>query len=59
MMIKTSPATVILTSGTVEPVVFGHLGILSIHGGKNALQPIKKNGQNRIVKINWKTLKDH
>jgi hypothetical protein len=54
MMIKTGPAAVVLTSLTVKSVVFGRLGILSIHDGKNALQPIKESGQNGIVKINWK-----
>jgi hypothetical protein len=54
MMIKTSPAAVILTSVTVKSVVFGRLGILSIHGGKNTLQSIKKGGQIGIVKINRK-----
>jgi hypothetical protein len=54
VMIKAGPAAVILTSLTVKSVVFGRLGILSIHDGKNALQPIKKNSQNWIIKVNWK-----
>jgi hypothetical protein len=54
MMIKTGPAAVILTSLTVKSVMFGRHGILSVHGGKNALQAIKKSVQNGIVKINWK-----
>jgi hypothetical protein len=54
MMIKARPATVVLTSVTVKSVVFGRLGISLIHGGKNALQSIKKSGQTRIVKMNRK-----
>ena len=52
MVIKTGPAAIVLTSVTVKSVVFGCLGILSIHDGKNALQPIKESGQNGIVEIN-------
>ena len=52
MMIKPGPAAVILTSVTVKSVVFGRLRILSIHGGKNTLQSIKKGGQIGIGKIN-------
>jgi hypothetical protein len=52
MMKKTGPAAIVLTSATVKSVVFGRLGILSIHVGKNTVQPIKKNGQNRIVNFN-------
>jgi hypothetical protein len=37
MMIKSGPAAIVLTSLTVKSVVFGHRGILSIHGGKNAV----------------------
>jgi len=54
MVIKTGLAAVVLTSLTVESVVCGRLGKLSIHDGKNALQAIKKGGQNRIVKVNRK-----
>jgi hypothetical protein len=54
MMEKTGPAAIVLTSATVKFVVFGRLGILSIHVGKNSVQPIKKSGQNRIVNINGK-----
>ena len=54
MMKKTGPAAIVLTSVTVKSVVFGRLGILSIHVGKNTVQPIKKSGQNRVVNINGK-----
>jgi hypothetical protein len=54
MVIKPRPAAVVLTAVTAESVVFGRLAILSIHGGKNALQASKKSGQTRIAKINRK-----
>lgn len=54
MMEKTGPAAIVLTSAAVKSVVFGRLGILSIHVGKNPVQPIKKSGQNRIVNIKGK-----
>jgi len=58
MMIKARPATVILTTSTVKSVVFGSLGVASIHGGKNGMQPIKKIGQNRIINVTREMCQD-
>jgi hypothetical protein len=51
MVMKARPAAVILTSGTLKPIMRCRLVIFSIHAGKYLPQPVKIDVQRLIIQL--------